>query len=126
MIEIEIFFKIIVFIFAILHIILFFKIWRMTNRISSIERMLKSKKHGYEFYMLTGEKEKAYQLIKESLINKLIELRLETYGDDKFIALAEKEIPKYTKLMEYAGFDVPEYLSSAEAFNNYRKEMRSL
>lgn len=79
----------------------------MTNKVSSIERMLKSKKHGYEFY-------------------KLIELRLETYGDDKFIALAEKEIPKYTKLMEYAGFDVPEYLSSAEAFNNYRKEMRSL
>lgn len=118
--------SIVIIVFGILQIILFFKIWGMTNRVSSIERMLKSKKHGYEFYMLTGEKEKAYQLIKESLINKLIELRLETYGDDKFIALAEKEIPKYTRLMEYAGFEVPEYLSSAEAFNNYKKEMRSL
>lgn len=120
------FVSIIIIVFGILQIILFFKIWGMTNKVSSIEGMLKSKKHGYEFYMLAGEKEKAYQLIKESLINRLIELKLETYGDDKFIALAEKEIPQYTKRMEYAGFDVPDYLSSAEAFNNYTKEMRSL
>lgn len=122
---ITLFVSIVIIVFGVLQIILFFKLWAMTNKVSSIESNLR-KKHNYEFYILSGEKEKAYQLIKESLINRLIELQLDTYGDEKFIAVADRVIPKYTKLIEYAGFEIPDHLSSGKAFVEYRNKIGKL
>lgn len=117
---------IIIIVFGVLQIILFFKMWGMTNKVSSIENKLKNQKHSYEFYMISEEKEKAFQIVKNALINRLIELRLNTYNDNRFIELANKEIPGYIKRMKATGFETPNHLFSAELFIDYQNKINSL
>lgn len=119
------FVSIVIIVFGILQIILFFKVWGMTNNVKSIESKLKKQKHSYEFYMLLGEKEKAFQVISTVLVDKLIKLRLETYGDEKFIGLANEVISNYIKRMEITGCDIPKNLLSAEAFIEYQDKIKS-
>lgn len=116
--------SIIIIVFGILQIILFFKVWGMTNRIVSIDNKLKNQKYNYEFYMLIGEKEKAYHTLMEDLVTRLLVLRSETYGDEEFIKSANREIPYYVNLIKNAGFETPDYLISAESFLKYRSEIR--
>lgn len=118
------FVSIIIIVFGILQIILFFKVWGMTNRVVSIDDKLKNQKHDYEFYMLIGEKEKAYHTLIENLVIRLLVLRSETYGDEGFIKLANSEIPYYVNLIKNIDFEAPDYLLSAEAFLKYRSEIR--
>ena len=55
---------------GILQIILFFKVWIMTNDVGKIKDMVTS---GLSFkeYMVLGEKEKAFESLKEELVNRL-------------------------------------------------------
>lgn len=120
------FVSIVIIVFGILQIILFFKVWGMTNKVTSIENKLKNQKHSYEFYMISGEKEKAFQVIRTALVNRLTDLRLDTYGNEKFIVLANEVIPSYIKRMKVTGFDIPNHLLSAEAFMEYQDKINSL
>lgn len=73
------FVSIIVIVFGILQIILFFKVWSMTNDVRSIKGQMSNSEYSFRRYMLLGEKEKAYNLVKDTLVKRLIE-KYETYG----------------------------------------------
>lgn len=117
---------IIIIVFGILQIILFFKMWGMTNNVKCINEKLKNEKYSYQFYMIIGEKEKAFQIAKEELVIKLLEIGLYTSTDEGFIRVAKNEIPKYIKLIKNTGFEVPYYLLSAEAFLKHKNESQSV
>ena len=59
-------------IFAILQIILFFKIWGMTNDIRIMKQNIQGVEYGFNHYMLLDEKEKAFNLVKSRLLNVLM------------------------------------------------------
>lgn len=113
--------SIIIIVFGVLQIILFFKIWGMTNNISLINK--KIKEHTYEYYMLIGDKEMAFKTLKEEMVSRLLNIKMETYSKDSFIQIANEEISNYIKLMEMTGFKIPLHLTSAEAFIAYKKEI---
>lgn len=96
----------------------------MTNKVKSIEKQLKSQKHSYEFYMLANEKEKAYLLIRDELIERLNSLQIEI-NKTQFIKQANEEIPNYIKQMEATGHEIPKQLLSAEAFIEYKANIMS-
>lgn len=115
---------IIIIVFGVLQIILFFKIWAMTNKVTSIDNKLNNQRHKYSFYMLMEDKEKAFLTVKEELVLRLIELDKATYDGRRFIKLANDEIPNYIEKMKATGFDVPGYLTSAENFIAYYKQLK--
>jgi hypothetical protein len=125
------FIAIVLLIFGVLQIILFFKIWGMTNRVSSIDdklvssidEKLKSEK-GYYFYMLSGEKEKAFIYLKEKIISRFLELLNDGYMKYRFIELANRELKDYLKLVEQTGFELPDHLKSGEAFFEYYNKIK--
>lgn len=119
------FVSIVIIVFGVLQIILFFKLWRMTNRVKEIDHMMQDRIHDYEFYMLSGQKEKAYNYIRSELINKLIDLQRTTYSI-RFITAANKIMPRYIKKMQETGFEVPKHLLSAESFIEYRDKLHKL
>ncbi|MDR3118819.1 MAG: hypothetical protein LBU44_05295 [Mediterranea sp.] len=105
-------------VFGILQIILFFKIWIMTNKVSAIEEKLNEKK-GYYYYMMSGEKEKAYNFLKEELTHKLIRFKKDSYDRNEFLRLSDKTIKEYLHFIGYTGFELPEHLQNGEAFYKY-------
>jgi hypothetical protein len=108
-------------VFGVLQIILFFKIWAMTNNVSKIEKQISGKK-GYHYYMLSGEKEKAYMYLKDELTCRLIEHKKNAFNDSNFLALANMEIKDFLSNIKHTGFELPEHLKSGEAFLKYYKE----
>ena len=59
-------------IFAVLQIILFFKIWGMTNDIRIMKQNMRGVEYDFNHYMLLDEKEKAFNLVKSRLLNVLM------------------------------------------------------
>lgn len=112
------FLTIVLLIFGVLQIILFFKVWGMTNKVSSIEKVLYKYEQDYRYLMLIGENEKAFTLIKEKLTSKLIDMRTEL-NLPSFANKADEIIPQYIEKAQKTGFELPEHLKSGKAFNDY-------
>lgn len=113
------FLSIVLLIFGVLQIILFFKLWIMTNDVRKIkERVLMGS--GVRYYLATGDKEKAYQKLVDELFDYLDGEAAVSYKN----AFIEKTLPvieKYRNIItEETGHELPEYLSDPQKFFDLR------
>lgn len=108
---------------GILQIILFFKVWIMTNDVGKIKDMVTS---GLSFkeYMVLGDKEKAFESMKEELVNRLTD---DFYGPgpgfthEVTIKKVDEYIPVYIERAKLTGHELPEHLTSGKKFYDYYK-----
>lgn len=120
------FVSIIVIVFGILQIILFFKVWAMTNDVRSIKGKMSNSEHSFKRYMLMGEKEKAYLVLKDTLVNRLLLVYEKSEGREQLFMKNVGFLQRYIDKAKLTGFDLPEYLRSAEAFCDYYKKVGTL
>lgn len=135
---------IIIIVFGILQIILFFKIWGMTNdikktynciqsnnkditsinnNINDILSHIKEDKVDYKFYAIMGDKERAYQELKKELVIKLLDIRIKQRADDLFSMQAEPIIKDYKLKFNKLGFEIPKDIDSSNSFINYFQDL---
>ena len=120
--------SIIIIAFGILQIILFFKVWGMTNDVRDIKQKLEKTEQStpdYKFYMLSGENVKAYILIRDMLVKELVDMA-SRYNEENFIKVGNNIISKYSGQLKETGHPIPDFLLSAEKFIEYRKHIDSL
>lgn len=105
---------------AVLGIILFFKVWGMTNDVEKIKASIQG--DNYFSCLMKGEKDKAYDILVSKLYEELA-WRLE--NDPSYAPYSEKApqlIEKYAALVKETGRELPEYLSTPEKFkDNYER-----
>ena len=108
------FLTIILLVFGVLQIILFFKIWRMTNNVNCIKQKLEIQPEaediliiGAQVKALNGDKEKAFELYQEAFYKNVIELFNKTinkYGDEDSVSYEERDRyyqTEYEKVVRY-------------------------
>lgn len=111
-------------IFAILQIILFFKIWGMTNDIRIMKQNMRGVEYDFNHYMLLDEKEKAFNLVKSRLLNVLM-IKKESNNDKaSFIENSKWHINKYKKMTDATGYELPAHMRDAEAFWDYLNKIK--
>lgn len=113
--------SIIGFVFGILQIVLFFKLWGMTNDIRIMKQNMQGVEHSFGTYMLLDEKEKAFSYVKFKLLEALYAIKNEyNYkSKDAFVKRASWTIGKYNQMANATGFKMPEHLQNADAFWEY-------
>lgn len=101
-------------IFAVLQIILFFKLWRMTNDVKSInDKITHEKEFNAEYFILIGESETARnQLMKEFINSLLLQVKTNPLKTKELNRIIEYYVPKIEKI----GYSVPLYLKTPEDF----------
>lgn len=108
------FVTIILLIFGVLQIILFFKIWGMTNNVIKIKEKLEAQPETEDqliieaqTHALNGEKEKAFDLYKKAFHKNIIELfnmTIKEYGDEDNMDYKERNDyyqTHYNKVVKY-------------------------
>lgn len=108
-------------VFGILEIILFFKLWRMTNDVKKIKNKI-TLGYGIRYFLAIGDKEKIYQKAVEELYNKLDTQALVRRSDAYFLENAQRTIETYKKIVEETGHELPEYLSDPQKFLDLRSK----
>jgi hypothetical protein len=102
---------------AVLNIILFFKIWKMTNDVARIKDSVKTGSNMTPlFFFLTGENDKCKDALNKVLYQKLLEAYWKSYqmaSEEKspveiFNAIKEELISKMAVKYERIGASVPE------------------
>lgn len=82
------FLTIVLLIFGVLQIILFFKVWGMTNDVNRIKKKLEIQPESEaQIKVLNGEKEKAFDLYQKAFYKSIIELFNKTiseYGKEEY------------------------------------------
>lgn len=107
--------SIILIIFGVLQIILFFKIWGMTNDVNKITSKLQCEKDNtwnVRRALLYGDKE----LAKKELMNCIIS-DFEKFGDGGYgFNQVEDIIAKYDPAFKQLGMDIPENLKNIKSY----------
>lgn len=127
--ELYLFLGFVVLIVSILQIILFFKVWGMTNDVEHIKTNICST-DGFEEFAWTGRDGRAYDSLCQSMYKALNEAECWRYicrgrldelpnGMDYSIKTVESIIKRYEKHFEAIGMCVPEHLSSIEKMNEF-------
>ena len=116
-------------VFGILSIILFFKLWVMTNNIQEIRDKLICQQHttkeNFRLLILQEEKAKAFDYVKKELTERLEKL-FSDYYNQYSIGQSKEIIEKYNKMAALTGFQLPEHLQNAEKYIEYRKYIISI
>lgn len=112
--------SIILLVFGVLQIILFFKLWGMTNNVRNI--WWKMDESGMiRFYMMTSQKEKAYQCVISQLYNELSN-NIPFMSKEGFCDKTGDIIEKYRKMVKEIGYELPDMLSKPDEFyDNYKR-----
>ena len=109
------FLTIILFVFGVLQIILFFKVWGMTNDVNKITSKLQCEKDStwnVRRALLYGDKE----LAKKELMNCIIS-DFEKFGDGGYgFNSVEDIIAKYEPAFKQLGMDIPESLKNIKTY----------
>ena len=124
-----IFIGIISVVWAILNIILFFKVWGMCNNVKRIAT--KTSDHDsfrLSFYQLLLENKKkvAFELNQARLIEEMSEIYFANSGYSKRDGIAvinENIISYYKRRASLTGYELPEYLLSGEEFYEKMDEL---
>lgn len=116
--NIAFFTSIIIIAFGVLQIILFFKVWGMTNDVRKIKNNTINSFDEAHKQIIIGNKDKAFEIYKYSYVKELIKLS-ELPGDFKYNypRLVEKYKYELSKLGEGYSIDFSEY----DAVNKIRK-----
>lgn len=108
---------IILLIFAVLQIVLFFKIWGMTNDIKSIKEKINPKDRLWETKraILKGNKEMASSLIVDAMLDDIQASIFSHYGSMNSM----KEVKeKYEPIFEKVEVEMPEAIRKLESFSD--------
>lgn len=102
------FFSIITIVTAILEIILFFKIWIMTNDVNSIKDTIKSKgiTTKSQIAYLKGNKEEAKDLLLTAVYTSMLEYGKESLDNTEFNRFLINIDRTYKPIFEKMGFDM--------------------
>lgn len=113
------FLTIILLVFGVLQIILFFKIWAMTNDVTKITKKLqcdKDKTWSVRRALLCGDKE----LAKKELVNCIIN-DFELFGDGGYgFNSVEDIISKYKPAFKQLEIEIPENLKNIKSYSDIR------
>lgn len=127
---------IILLVFGVLQIILFFKIWGMTNNVNKIKEKLETQPKiedqlitEAQINALNGEKEKAFHLYRNAFHKKIIELfnkTIKEYGDEDNMDYKERNEyykANYNKVVKYFSKRVSKLgmQIDIEKFDSYEK-----
>lgn len=110
-------------IFVVLQIILFFKLWGMTNDVKRVKELLCD--DTVEKCIIKGDSDKAYDLITESLYS-VLNGRAKIWSEKYFLQSAVPIIESYRKKAELIGRDLPENLSNPEKFMEIFKKVNEI
>lgn len=103
---------------GVLNIILFFKVWNMTNDVEKIKASIQG--DSYFSCLMKGEKGKAYDILISKLYKELTYLWVN--NNASYLEKAPAIIEKYATLIKETGRELPEYLSTPEKFkDNYER-----
>lgn len=109
------FLTIVLLVFGVLQIILFFKVWGMTNDVNKITSKLQCEKDStwnVRRALLYGDKE----LAKKELMNCIIS-DFEKFGDGGYgFIQVEDIIAKYEPAFKQLGMDIPENLKNIKSY----------
>lgn len=113
--------SIVLLIFGVLQIILFFKVWSMTNDVKKLKEELTAC-YRIKYYLSIGDKEKAYKKAVEELYNYL-STQIVSISAIEFLEKTKPTIEKYSRIIEETGHQMPENLSDPQKFWNiwYKK-----
>ena len=124
-----IFIGIISVVWAILNIILFFKVWGMCNNV----KLIATKTSDYDsfrlsFYklLLENKKKEAFDLNQARMIEAMSDIYFANSGYSKGAGIAEineEIIPYYKRRASLTGYELPEYLLSGEEFYEKMDEL---
>ena len=118
---------------GVLSIILFFKIWGMTDNVKVIKNKIApcSPLEECRLLALKGKKEEAFERLKDAMVDSLesiiIDLKAYNYniGDKDIIEDDDlkETISRYVKASKLTGFQLPPHLQSAEEYIKYRNDL---
>lgn len=113
------FLTIVLLIFGILQIILFFKMWGMTNDVTKITKKLqcdKDKTWNVRRALLYGDKDLAKKELMDCIISDF-----ELFGDGGYgFNSAEDIISKYTPAFKQLNMEIPENLKKIKSYSDIR------
>lgn len=118
---------IIVFVGGILNLILFFKIWSMTNAVSSIKRLM-SRKRAFVWdirkaiIIADNDKSKATEILIEAFIQ---EMSIEYIKGNTSSANLIKIRSRYTEAFAKAGINCPEMLKNISSIDDMNAIFKS-
>lgn len=104
--------SIVLLVFGVLQIILFFRMWGMTNHVREIYGKMNA--DSYLSCILKGDKENAYRIAVDGLYKELADRAYD--NPSLFPEKAAPVIEKYRKMIKETGHEVPELLSHPEKF----------
>lgn len=100
----EIFIAIITIVVGVLQIVLFFKLWSMTNDVKKLKNKLRAdfdidRTDEIRIALLKGDKEKAIELLTDKLATELVERCSTDYIDpERITAIKEKYAKQFAKI----------------------------
>lgn len=103
---------VILFIGAILEIILFFKIWNMTNNVKEMKRLYMfgntDKRHIMKAVIM-NDKDAILNLVCESYVNEVLMLNYLAMSDSKLEKAVQDIAAKHTLFLQKYGIDIPDF-----------------
>lgn len=109
---------IIVIVFGVLQIILFFKIWGMTNDVRKIKNKTVNSFNEAHKQIILGNKDRAFEIYQRLYVEELIKIsELKLDFEENYPKLVEKYKYELSKLGEGYSIDFSEY----DAINKIRK-----
>lgn len=117
------FLSIILLIFGVLQIILFFKVWGMTNNVKKIAKKLqceKDKTWNVRRALLYGDKELAKKELLDCIISDFERFGDGGYGFDDTKAIIDKYEPAFKQL----GIEIPENLRNFKYYSEIRNVIK--
>lgn len=106
--------------FGILNLILFFKVWGMTNQVRKINSKIESGKD-YRKYLWLGDKQKAYEALCRAMYDELSQnedwrckVAVGRKASPGYYSILRDDIEKYRRRFEQIGMKIPERFSSIE------------
>lgn len=109
----------IIIIFGILQIILFFKVWEMTNNVAKISKKIgcnNSSTDSIRKLLLKGENKKAYETIIESMI---LDIDLVFSGESSYESIEDVR-QAYSKGLEKIGYSIPDPIKNINSYDDYK------
>lgn len=105
-------FTLVIIIFGILQIVLFFKIWKMTNDLGEIKKLYKFGSTRKEYIMkavLMDDKQAILGLVCDSFVNEIIRVNYVAMSESKFEKSIQEIITKHELLLQKYDIEVPDF-----------------
>jgi len=120
------FVTLIIVVMGILQIILFFKVWIMTNDVKALKNKYTYSDSDFKQYIMRGKLDDAYNFLINEIYLRLTSIRYTHTKKENFIAKAQPIIDEYIRLATIMGRNLPEHMTSAEKYWNLWEKMKNI